>query len=91
MKSWIKIKYKDGWFPEGNTCILTDAAEAGGRWAGEKYAIFDLDEMPHVAFWPMKPIIVEKSPVSKSEAEKLLIRTTNGHVLWEDYKACYGS
>ena len=90
MKSWIKIKYKDGWFPEGNTCILTEA-EADGRWKGEKYAIFDLDGMPHVAFWPMKPIVLEKAVVSKIEAEKILIETINGHVLWEDYKACYGT
>lgn len=90
MKSWIKIKYNDGWFPEGNTCILT-GAEANGKWAGERYAIFGVDEMPHIAFWPMKPIVMEKNTVSKNEAEKILLETINNDVLWEDYQACYGN
>ncbi len=87
--AWIKITYRDGWYPEGNTCVLTNA-EADGRWSGEKYAIFSLNERPHVAFWPTKPIILKSEEVSKRDAERLLRETINGNTLRPDFEKTYG-
>ena len=71
MPKWVEISYKDGWFPEGTKCILTNAC-ANEQWAREKYAIFGLDSNPHVAFWPTTPIVLTKRELSKEEAYKAM-------------------
>lgn len=87
---WIKLRYKDAWYPEGNTCVLTDA-KANGRWTGELYAIFGLDEQPHVAFWPIKPIVLGAEELLKEEASAILRNTINGTYLEIDFKEKYGT
>lgn len=89
LEKWTKVTYKDGWFPGGTTCVLTNA-EADGLWKGRKYAIFDLDSNPHVAFWPMKPIVLSVETLSKEEAGELLWKTTNRLTLLEDFENTYG-
>lgn len=88
--AWKLIHYRDGWFPKGNDCVLTNA-EAGGRWKGEKYAIFDLDDHPHIAFWPMKPFIKRERFLSKEEALEIMRKATNGESLRDDFEKEYGN
>ena len=90
MSKWLKIEYKDGWYPDGNTCVLT-TAEADGIWQGENYAIFGFeDNYLHVAFWPIKFEVVSSRELGKEEAYDLISKTINGQTLTNDFKRVYG-
>lgn len=90
MNKWVEIKYKDGWYPNGNTCVLTNA-EADGRWQGQKYAIFGFEDgWLHVAFWPTKPIVISSRELGKEEAYDLVCESINGRTLMDDLNKTYG-
>lgn len=86
---WKITTYRDGWFPEGNKCILTNAEEATGMWKGFKYAVF-LSESPHVAFHPSGYIVIDEQPLSKEEAERILMKTLNAQTVYPDFVKEYG-
>lgn len=88
-EGWREIFYKDAWYPEGNTCILT-TAEAIGQWKNFKYAIYKNENHSHIAFWPMKPIIKSERILDKNEAEDIINKTVNGDSLLADFRKTYG-
>lgn len=73
---WIELRYVSPWTHEPAICVLT-SAEATGRWAGFKFAIFDKDSEfgAHVAFHPSIEDFLGARTLDAEEAKKWLDAT----------------
>ena len=78
---WIELRYVSPWTHEPAVCVLT-SAEATGRWAGFKFAIFDKDDEycgAHVAFHPSIEEFLGSRTLDKDEALEWLNATRYEH------------